>query len=54
MRQCAEILGVVDGYVVERGPHEALIASGGVYAGMWAVQSGLEPSHESHGSHGAL
>ena len=48
VRQCAEILVVVDGYVVERGSHEALIASGGVYAGMWAVQSGLEPSHESH------
>lgn len=42
VRQCAEILVVVDGYVVERGGHEALIAAGGVYAGMWAVQSGLE------------
>jgi ATP-binding cassette subfamily B protein len=48
VRQCAEILVVVDGYVVERGGHEALIRAGGVYAGMWAVQSGLEPSHESH------
>ncbi len=40
VRQCAEILVVVDGYVVERGNHEALLAAGGVYAGMWAVQSG--------------
>lgn len=42
VRQCAEILVVVEGCVVERGNHESLIASGGVYAGMWAVQSGAE------------
>lgn len=42
VRQCSEILVVVDGYVVERGDHEALLAAGGVYAGMWAVQSGAE------------
>ncbi len=40
VRHCATILVVVDGYVVERGDHEALLAAGGVYAGMWAVQSG--------------
>ena len=44
VRQCAQILVVVDGYVVERGNHEALLAAGGVYAGMWAVQSGQEPA----------
>jgi ATP-binding cassette subfamily B protein len=44
VRQCAQILVVVDGYVVERGDHEALLAAGGVYAGMWAVQSGQELS----------
>jgi ATP-binding cassette subfamily B protein len=44
VRQCAEILVVVDGYVVERGNHATLIAAGGVYAGMWAVQSGQETS----------
>jgi ATP-binding cassette, subfamily B, bacterial len=44
VRQCAQILVVVDGYVVERGDHETLIAAGGVYAGMWAVQSGQETS----------
>jgi ATP-binding cassette, subfamily B, bacterial len=42
VRQCSQILVVVDGYVVERGDHESLIAAGGVYAGMWAVQSGQE------------
>ena len=44
VRQCSEILVVVDGVVVERGNHDALIAGGGVYAGMWAVQSGAQPS----------
>ena len=42
VRQCDLILVVVDGCVVERGDHQALIAAGGVYAGMWAVQSGAE------------
>jgi ATP-binding cassette subfamily B protein len=44
VRQCAQILVVVDGSVVERGNHESLLAAGGVYAGMWAVQSGEETS----------
>ena len=47
VRQCAQILVVVDGYVVERGDHEALLTAGGVYAGMWAVQSGGEPTHDA-------
>lgn len=42
VRQCTEILVVVDGCVVERGNHDALLAAGGVYAGLWAVQSGGE------------
>ncbi|MYL82237.1 ATP-binding cassette domain-containing protein [Desulfovibrio aerotolerans] len=42
VRQCAQILVVVEGCVVERGDHESLLAAGGVYAGMWAVQSGGE------------
>jgi len=42
VRQCTEILVVVDGCVVERGNHAALLAAGGVYAGLWAVQSGEE------------
>jgi len=40
VRQCSEILVVVDGSVVERGTHEKLLARGGVYASMWNVQSG--------------
>jgi len=42
VRQCSEILVVVDGSVVERGTHEKLLATGGVYASMWTVQSGGE------------
>jgi ATP-binding cassette subfamily B protein len=40
VRQCDEILVLVDGVVVERGSHDGLIASGGVYSDLWAVQSG--------------
>ena len=42
VRQCSEILVVVDGSIVERGTHEKLLAAGGVYASMWNVQSGGE------------
>jgi len=44
-RQWSQILVVVDGSVVERGTHDALIPAGGVYASMWAVQSGQEAPH---------
>ena len=40
VRQCDEILVIVDGVVVERGNHEDLIAARGVYADLWSVQSG--------------
>ncbi|MDP2262485.1 MAG: ABC transporter ATP-binding protein/permease [Hydrogenophaga sp.] len=33
-----EILVLVNGEIVERGTHAALVARGGVYAGMWALQ----------------
>ncbi|MFO1532529.1 MAG: ABC transporter ATP-binding protein [Thermoplasmatota archaeon] len=40
VRQSDEILVLVDGVVVERGSHEALVAKAGVYADLWRVQSG--------------
>ena len=33
-----EILVLVNGEIVERGAHADLLARGGVYAGMWALQ----------------
>lgn len=45
VRQCSEILVVVEGSVVERGSHDRLLAGGGVYARMWNVQSGGEPAN---------
>jgi ATP-binding cassette subfamily B protein len=35
-----EILVLVDGLVLERGDHQSLLNAGGVYADLWAVQSG--------------
>ncbi len=35
-----EILVIVDGVVLERGDHRSLLGNGGVYADLWAVQSG--------------
>nr|WP_237707664.1 ABC transporter ATP-binding protein [Desulfocurvibacter africanus] len=40
VRNADEILVLVDGLVVERGRHEELVRKGGVYAGLWSVQSG--------------
>jgi ATP-binding cassette subfamily B protein len=40
VRQSDEILVIVDGVVVERGNHEALVKKKGVYADLWRVQSG--------------
>lgn len=40
VRNADEILVLVDGLVVERGKHEELVRKGGVYAGLWSVQSG--------------
>jgi ATP-binding cassette, subfamily B, bacterial len=42
IRQSDEILVLVDGLVMERGTHDDLLQVGGVYAGLWSVQSGEE------------
>jgi ATP-binding cassette, subfamily B, bacterial len=47
VRQSDEIIVLVDGVVVERGTHESLVASKGVYADLWRVQSGEENPHEA-------
>jgi ABC-type transport system involved in Fe-S cluster assembly fused permease/ATPase subunit len=31
---------LADGRIVEQGSHAALLAAGGVYAGLWTHQSG--------------
>jgi ATP-binding cassette subfamily B protein len=40
VRQSDEIVVIVDGVIVERGSHDALVQKGGVYADLWRVQSG--------------
>lgn len=40
VRFCDEIVVLVDGIIVERGTHQQLVDMGGVYAGLWQVQSG--------------
>jgi ATP-binding cassette subfamily B protein len=50
-----EILVLVDGLILERGDHESLLAAGGVYADLWAVQSGrAEEANYNHFHHGPL
>lgn len=55
IRNADQILVMVDGVVVERGDHDALVARGGVYADLWTVQSGqvreaLEPRDGRRGA----
>lgn len=40
IRNANEILSMVDGAIVERGMHDDLVASGGVYASQWTIQTG--------------
>ena len=40
IRNADEILAMVDGVIVERGPHEALIEADNVYASQWRIQTG--------------
>lgn len=46
VRQCDEIVVLVDGVIVERGTHDKLVQAQGVYAGLWNVQSGGDLSGE--------
>ena len=40
IRSAEEIISMVDGAIVERGTHEALIENNGVYASQWQIQTG--------------
>ena len=40
IRNANEILSMVDGVIVERGKHEELIKSQGVYHSQWNIQTG--------------
>ena len=40
IRNANEILSMVDGAIVERGLHDDLVATGGVYASQWTIQTG--------------
>ncbi len=40
IRNADEIISMVDGVIVERGTHESLITSDGVYASQWKIQTG--------------
>jgi len=40
IRNASEILSMVDGAIVERGLHDDLVESGGVYASQWTIQTG--------------
>jgi ATP-binding cassette subfamily B protein len=41
-----EILVLEQGQIVERGTHDSLVASGGVYAGLWQQQREIAEEEE--------
>ncbi len=43
IRAADEILVIDDGRIVERGPHERLLAAGGLYAELYETQYGGAP-----------
>jgi ATP-binding cassette subfamily B protein len=40
IRNADEIISMVDGVIVERGTHDSLISSDGIYASQWEIQTG--------------
>lgn len=40
IRNADEIISMVDGVIVERGNHDSLISSDGIYASQWQIQTG--------------
>jgi ATP-binding cassette subfamily B multidrug efflux pump len=40
VKRMDELIIMEQGVVAERGPHAALLAQGGIYAALWAHQSG--------------
>jgi ATP-binding cassette, subfamily B, bacterial HlyB/CyaB len=42
LRPCSRIIGMEDGRIVEAGTHAELLRAGGLYARLWALQTGLE------------
>jgi ATP-binding cassette subfamily B protein len=40
VRRMDELVVLEQGRIIERGPHEKLLAAGGAYASLWAHQSG--------------
>jgi ATP-binding cassette subfamily B protein len=40
LRRADQLYVISDGHIVERGQHADLVRAGGVYAGMWRVQTG--------------
>jgi ATP-binding cassette, subfamily B, bacterial len=55
VRRMDELVVLEQGRIIERGPHETLLAAGGVYASLWAHQSGgFLPTEDAVETRGAL
>ena len=52
IRNADEILAMLDGSIVERGQHDALLDINGVYASQWTIQIGDMDAVIGDGSEG--